>query len=72
MVLLSKNPLSDIENLEPRAFEGVVRQALRDGTAGPGRGFVLMPTACPYGRTISPRTMANYETMVRLATRFGG
>jgi len=72
LALFGNLEVSDIENLEPRAFEGVVRQALRDGTAGPGRGFVLMPTACPYGRTISPRTMANYETMVRLATRFGG
>ena len=30
-------------------------------------GFVLMPSACPCGRTIAPGTMANYETMVRLA-----
>ena len=48
-------------------FEKVVAGSLADGTAGPGRGFVLMPSACPCGRTIAPRTMANYETMVRLA-----
>ena len=72
MVLFGNLEVSDIENLEPGAFEKVVAKALRDGTAGRGRGFVLMPTACPYGRTISARTMANYETMVRLATRFGG
>ena len=31
-----------------------------------GRGFVLMPSAAPYGRIISSNTMYNYETMVRL------
>ena len=41
--------------------------ALAEGTAGAGRGFVLMPSAAPYGRTISSTTMRNYETMVRLA-----
>mgnify|MGYP000712381494 CR=1 FL=1 len=43
---------------------------LEEGTAGEGRGFVLMPSACPYGRHISADVMANYETMVRLATGF--
>ena len=56
-----------IENLAPPAFEKVVARALREGTAGEGRGFVLMPSAAPYGRTITPTTLANYETMVRLA-----
>ena len=48
-------------------FEQKVQQALDEGTAGEGRGFVLMPSAAPYGRTISSTTMRNYETMVRLA-----
>ena len=34
------------------------------------RGFVLMPSACPYGRKITARTMANYETMVRQISKF--
>ncbi|MBN1445521.1 MAG: hypothetical protein JW957_05390 [Candidatus Omnitrophica bacterium] len=38
---------------------------------GEGRGFILHPSACPYGRTITPRTLANYETMARLAKSFG-
>lgn len=69
LVLFGNLEVSDIENLEPPAFEKVVARALGDGTRGTGRGFVLMPTACPYGRRISARTMANYETMVRLAAR---
>lgn len=72
MVLFGNIEVSDIENLAPADFEKVVARALRDGTAGKGRGFVLMPSACPIGREISARTMANYETMVRLATNFGG
>ena len=39
---------------------------------GPGRGFVLMPSASPYGPRITPQAMANYQTMVRLATNFAG
>jgi uroporphyrinogen-III decarboxylase len=69
LVLFGNLEVADIENLEPPAFEKVVARSLREGTRGPGRGFVLMPTACPYGRQITPRTMANYRTMVRLAKR---
>jgi hypothetical protein len=29
-----------------------------------------MPSASPYGRTITPTTLANYETMIRLAAEF--
>ncbi len=72
MVLFGNIEVSDIENLAPADFEKVVAKSLRDGTAGQGRGFVLMPSACPIGREITPKTMANYETMVRLATNFGG
>lgn len=59
--------ISDIENMDPAAFVKVVEKSIRDGTGGQGRGFVLMPSASPYGRTITAKTMANYETMVRLA-----
>jgi len=38
-----------------------------EGVAGAGRGFVLMPSAAPYGRTVSSTTMQNYEAMLRLA-----
>jgi hypothetical protein len=66
-VLFGNIEASEIELLSPDAFEMRVRQALDEGTTGEGRGFVLMPSACPYGREISARVMTNYETMVRLA-----
>ena len=72
MVLFGNLEIRDIENMPPGQFEHVVAAAIRDGTAGAGRGFVLMPSASPYGRTISPTTMANYETMVRQVEAFGG
>ena len=30
--------------------------------------FVLMPSACPYGRKLSALARRNYETMIELAT----
>lgn len=66
LTLFGNIEIADIENLPPPVFEQVVRRTLREGTEGPGKGFCLMPTAAPYGRVISPTTMANYETMVRL------
>ena len=41
-----------------------------DGTSGEGRGFVLMPTACPIGRAVSTRARQNYENIVRKARDF--
>lgn len=67
IVLFGNLEAADIENLAPPLFEKKVEQALREGTSGEGRGFVLMPSACPYGRLISGNTLRNYETMVRLA-----
>jgi hypothetical protein len=52
--------------MEPKAFETKVRKTVADGTNGDGRGFVLMPSSAPYGRTINARTMRNYETIVRV------
>ena len=70
LTLFGNIEVADIENLPPREFEKVAAKALRDGTEGEGKGFVLMPTAAPYGREITPTTMANYQTLVRLATAF--
>jgi hypothetical protein len=70
LVLFGNLEIADIENMEPCEFEKVVRRCLEDGTDGQGKGFVLMPTASPIGREITSGTMANYETMVRLATNF--
>jgi uroporphyrinogen-III decarboxylase len=66
LALFGNLEIADIENLPPARFEEVVARTIAEGTAGPGRGFVLMPTAAPYGRQIAATTMANYETMVRL------
>jgi hypothetical protein len=71
-VLFGNMEANEIEMLPPEPFERRVAQALREGTAGAGRGFVLAPSASPYGRTITSRTMTNYETMIRLAENFGG
>lgn len=71
-VLMGNIESTDIENLPADQFERKVVTALREGTAGPARGFVLHPSACPYGRTITPLTMTNYETLIRLAENWGG
>jgi hypothetical protein len=70
LVLFGNIELSDIESMEPAQFERLVAQTLADGTQGPGRGFVLMPSSAPNGRQITPRILKNYETMVGLAERF--
>lgn len=69
LVLFGNLEIADVENAEPRDFEELVKKALADGAGGRGRGFVLMPSSAPTGRKITPRIMANYETMVRLATK---
>ena len=68
MTLFGNLEICDIENMEPADFEEVVKRSIEDGMEGSGKGFVLMPSASPYGRVITPRTLTNYGTMVRLAT----
>jgi hypothetical protein len=70
MTLWGNIEASDLENLPAELFREKVRTALEEGTAGEGRGFVLMPSACPYGRELSPRTVGNYEIMVELTEGF--
>ena len=64
LVIFGNLEIADIENTDPAKFEQIVRQSITDGTAGPGRGFVLMPSAAPYGREVSPQTLRNYEIMI--------
>ena len=66
MVLFGNLEASDIENLPTPQFEKKIITAIREGTAGQGRGFVLMPSACPYGRVLSPLALANYRKMVEV------
>ena len=67
LVLFGNLEVADIETLPTSQFAEKVKRALDEGTSGNGRGFVLMPSASPYGRTISPLTMRNYETIIQLA-----
>jgi hypothetical protein len=67
LVLFGNIEISDLENLPPDAFRKVAERAVREGTEGHGRGFVLMPTACPYGREITANAMRNYETLIEVA-----
>jgi uroporphyrinogen-III decarboxylase len=71
LVLFGNIELSDIENLSVADFSVKVKQALAEGTAGDGRGFVLMPSACPIGRVLKKSTLDNYQTMVRLTQEWG-
>jgi hypothetical protein len=68
MVLFGNLEVSDIENLATEKFADKVRRAIAEGTAGEGRGLVLMPSACPYGREVSDLTLRNYRKMVEIAT----
>ncbi|MBI2442035.1 MAG: hypothetical protein HYV35_11785 [Lentisphaerae bacterium] len=64
MTLFGNLEASDIENLPTPQFEKKIVKAIREGTTGPGRSFVLMPSACPYGRVLSPLALANYRKMI--------
>jgi hypothetical protein len=64
LVLFGNIEIADIENMPCDMFRRVVNQTLADGIYGEGRGFVLMPSAAPYGRNISKRTLRNYQIMV--------
>jgi hypothetical protein len=69
LVLFGNIEFAAIENTDPAEFEKLVEKTLKEGTEGQGRGFVLMPSSAPISRKITPRVLANYETMIRLATR---
>jgi len=67
MVLFGNLEASDIENLPTPEFAAKIGRALAEGVGG--RGFVLMPSACPYGRVLSPLALANYRMMVEAVER---
>lgn len=70
LVLFGNLEISDIETLPTEQFAEKVKRALDEGTQGNGRGFVLMPSACPCGRNVSALTLRNYETMIDIVERF--
>lgn len=66
MVLFGNLEASDLEILPTPLFEEKIRRAIAQGASGAGRGFVLMPSSCPYGRILPPLARANYEKMVEI------
>ena len=64
MVLFGNLEISDIENMPTDKFSEKVKRSLHEGSFGNGRGFVLMPSACPYGRILSSLAMKNYEKII--------
>lgn len=72
MVLFGNLEASDLETLPVEQFERNIETALREGTEGGGRGFVLMPSASPYGRVLEARAARNYERMVEMAENWAG
>jgi hypothetical protein len=67
LVLFGNLEVSDIETLPPDRFAEKVKRALEEGTSGSGRGFVLMPSASPYGRELPLRVLKNYEVIAEAA-----
>lgn len=72
LVLFGNLEISDIENEPTAAFEKKVERALREGTEGGGRGFVLMPSSAPYGRNLPELTLRNYEAIIRTVEKTFG
>ena len=67
LVLFGNIEITDIENMPCEIFRKTVKQSVADGIYGEGRGFVLMPTASPYGRNISENILRNYQIMIEEA-----
>jgi hypothetical protein len=66
VVLFGNLEVSDIERMPTEKFSEKVKRAIDEGTSGSGRGFVLMPSACPYGRELSLLTLKNYEKIIEI------
>ncbi len=66
IVLFGNLEVSDIERMPTTRFKDKVKRAIDEGTSGDGRGFVLMPSACPYGKELSSLTLKNYETIIEV------
>jgi uroporphyrinogen-III decarboxylase len=70
MILFGNLEASDLETLPTDQFAMKILNALEQGTKYQGRGFVLMPSSCPYGRQLSPLALANYMKMIELAEKW--
>ncbi len=67
LVLFGNIEIVELETMGAGAFRERVKSALDEGMCGSGRGFVLMPSACPLKRKLSDTARTNYETMIELA-----
>jgi hypothetical protein len=70
LVLFGNIEFAAIESTEPAEFEKLVAKTLKEGAAGEGKGFVLMPSSAPISRKVTPQVLTNYETMLRLVANF--
>ncbi len=69
-VLFGNLEARDLVHLPTDAFRRKIETALREGTSQGGRGFVLLPSACPYYRTLPSQAMDNYKLMIDVANSF--
>ncbi|MEK6795344.1 MAG: uroporphyrinogen decarboxylase family protein [Spirochaetota bacterium] len=65
MTLFGNLEVSDMETLRRDEFIPKVHAALDEGDTLDSR-FVLMPSACPYGRALPQRTLGNYEAIIHI------
>ena len=70
LVLFGNLEASDLETLPPGQFEAKIITAMEEGMAGRGRGFVLMPSSCPFGRVLSGGAVENYQRMIEVVERY--
>lgn len=69
LVLFGNLEIRDIEQLTPEEFEPLVVRTIEEGTYGEGKGFVLMPSACPLGRVLAENTLTNYRKIIDVIER---
>ncbi|NQT59599.1 MAG: hypothetical protein HQ557_11520 [Bacteroidetes bacterium] len=69
LVLFGNLELSDIETMNSEEFEQKILTALEEGPSKTGRGFVLMPSSSPIGRSLKMSTYENYKKMIDVVER---
>ncbi len=70
LVLFGNLEIADIENMPSKKFAKLVDKTLIEGTTASGKGFVIAPSASPYGRILSQNTLDNYRLMVEKVSNF--
>lgn len=70
LVLFGNLEINDIELLPTAEFEKKVYTALEEGMGG--KGFVLMPSSCPFGRKLPDLTRDNYFKIIEVVGKYFG